>query len=208
MNRPVITRPHDWIFAIALPESEAEYRTQFGAPERFDFIHRIPGGWRVYERSLLRQIRDSVAYYRSLGVIVELNFTFAAFKELAWQSGPNKAVTLVAHWTSAGVEFVDGIAPFDAIAKAVPETYNGIIDLCVCHPAPLVVALRQERPAIRAIRFIDAPASLLLWLRLYKALFATLATEELDAYGALQGWSSAIVDRVTKGKGREWAVKS
>lgn len=202
------TKPQDWLFGFSMPLDRAGYDAQLARPDSFDLLQQLPGGWRAYRDGLLAPSIEALDFYRTLGVRVETDFTVAKMEELCRHLGRNKAFTLVAHWTDHGVELADGIVPFEAVVEAVPPLYDGIVDLCVCHPIPLVAALRLRRPALRAVKYVDAPVSLLLWLRLYKALFALLASRDVDADDALQGWVGAAIEVAAKGEGREWVVRS
>ncbi|MBB3348346.1 hypothetical protein [Sphingomonas sp. BK069] len=188
------TTPSDWMVGVCLPLSEGEYSLHSSNPGSFDLVHQIDGGWPVYQRALLTTILEALNYYKNLGVLIEPSFTLNKFNRLSHHIGANKVFTLVGHWTEIGVELADGITPFDTIVDIIPPTYCGVVDLCVCHPTPLAAALRLRRPSIRTIRFVDAPVSLLLWLRLYKALFALLSQTSLDVDDAMQAWIGAAID--------------
>jgi hypothetical protein len=83
-------------------------------------------------------------------------------------------VILFAHWTEAGaVELADGPAAHDKVLTAIPESFRGILDLCVCHPLPLVKAVREQRPDV-VVKFTHLRAVPAYWLQLYRVVFSLL----------------------------------
>lgn len=82
-------------------------------------------------------------------------------------------VILFAHWGKSSVEFHDGFASIPAIVEKIPTDFDGIIDLCTCHPELLTIALRQERPKC-LVKFVNNEVIPYQWLHLYLALFTHL----------------------------------
>ena len=87
-----------------------------------------------------------------------------------------QVVILFAHWVTRAVEFDDGLMSIERVVSAVPMSYSGVLDLCVCHPTQLVVRLRRERPNC-LIKRTRKEASLLFWLQVYDVLFGLLRAE-------------------------------
>jgi hypothetical protein len=90
-------------------------------------------------------------------------------------NGGSSVVIFVGHWTAECVELFDGLHPFREIVEEVPMEFEGFLDLLVCAPDALAIALRDLRP--RAIvRFAMKKDVLpVYWFGLFEALFASLA---------------------------------
>jgi hypothetical protein len=197
----LILKPSDCTLAFGVP-------TSVGAFER---LARSPGrrGFASLERFTAEEYGWSVAdcYGReappmvALGARLENDVTREDFERLLRdQSRP--VVVLFAHWEDdqpdrpGGVEFADGLAPLDDVIAAVPESYDGVLDLCVCHPCKLVPRLRQQRPTLGPIRFAESQLTFALWLRLYRVLLHLLAEREITYFDALEETFSGVLDRV------------
>ena len=90
----------------------------------------------------------------------------------AFQSLP-AVVTIVGHWDhSDQVELHDGLHPWQAIARICPDDFSGIIDLCVCHPEPLVRHLKSTQCGLVRHK-VGGPSNPVVWLGLYLVI-ATL----------------------------------
>ncbi len=83
------------------------------------------------------------------------------------------AVVLFSHWADDAVEFADGLVPGARVVDAVPVSFTGVFDLCVCHPMSLVNRLNELRPNC-IVKHSAKPAIPLYWLYFYRMLFGGL----------------------------------
>ena len=102
------------------------------------------------------------------GLNIDYKFSFERFKELLGQDV--QVIILFSHWIDNSIEFLDCLVTIEQFVEAVPENYTGIIDLCVCHPKPLVYALRKKYPN-NIVRFTDTVSTPSHWLVFYEVLF-------------------------------------
>ena len=89
-----------------------------------------------------------------------------------------RVVILFSHWIDDSVEFDDGLHGLDAIVSQVPVEFDGVVDLCVCHPCALVMRLRRERPEC-LVKRTRSKARVSFWLQFYQILFRVLAAGDL-----------------------------
>jgi hypothetical protein len=72
----------------------------------------------------------------------------------------------------------------DVIA-AVPDRFNGILDLCVCHPKELAKTLERLRPRC-LVRSSNREATPVFWLYFYDVLTTILQTRRTTYTAALE----------------------
>ena len=94
-------------------------------------------------------------------------------------------VILFSHWREDTIEFFDGLVGIPDIVKAIPYEFEGLIDLCVCHPEKLTFALRSERPKC-LIRYTQKKATPYIWLYFYLMVFKRLKEENITYLQALE----------------------
>ena len=96
-------------------------------------------------------------------------------------------VILFSHWTSGDeVEFINGMATVEDIIAAVPVEFQGVVDLCVCHPAKLATALQRERPRCFVKSSPDRAIHFTFWLHFYEVLVEVLLHKQVDYCQAIE----------------------
>jgi hypothetical protein len=136
-----------------------------------------------------------------------------ALKDI-FQSNKYKVIILFSHWTENvierdkdksiiydAVEFPDGFITIPKIIEQIPSHLTGVIDLCVCHPKPLVTALRLHCPNC-LVKYIDKPATPAYWMYFYLALFRYLKSNPSNYSVALdkiiEGFLNRRISKLTK----------
>jgi hypothetical protein len=156
-----------WQFVIGTPTTTDLYRrcraqgrdddfsAQFASEKRFESQFASPA------RGLLSQLRSAGCVVACPGMIEDFSAAFG--------SGV-AAVTLVAHWNSEDeIELADGFHSWKEIARRVPDEYIEVLDLCVCHPDPLVRYLNARKTAL--VRHKPHKQSgVIEWLALYMVM--------------------------------------
>ena len=166
-ERPV--SPDECVVVFGIPTSKTGFVRHLGQRSRHDFVPNVCPAWPAYER-LVEQIELAIPRINSFGVDLRQDATLSQFAEVFFNK---RVVILFTHWANDRVEFDDGLHRIDTVAAAVPETYDGVIDLCVCHPDELVMTLRRDRPAC-LIKRTRSKARVSFWLQFYQVLFRVL----------------------------------
>jgi len=137
-------------------------------------------------RAALRQIEKA-------GVRVVGRATLARIEE-ELRSGP-EAVTIFAHWTSRSeVELDDGLHPWSDVAASIPQSWRGLLDLCVCHPDEMVHALKKTH-ACTVKRVSDERVYAPIWLELYRVVATIMMVKNLSFLDSLvEACEKVLVD--------------
>ena len=88
-------------------------------------------------------------------------------------------VIVVSHWAGGTVELYDQMHPMDTIVQAIPDDYDGFVDLLICIPRPLALALRDSKPDC-LIRYAEAKVRPRLWFPYFEALFHRLSAGDVS----------------------------
>jgi hypothetical protein len=168
-----LVEPRDCVIAFGIPVSLAEYRRDIEAGARHDFAKRVSTRWRYYQWAVVRHSDKLLPIMRENGARVVTNLTLAGFGACLADRTCSVFI-LVSHWTTHGVEFADGLATVDDVLASIPDEFDGILDLCVCHPDALVSRIRAAKPEIGLVAWTSAKAQLQLWLYFYAAMFKAM----------------------------------
>ncbi len=174
-------KPRDCVLALALPTTRATFercrRRREGSFANL-FIY-----WERYQREVMRPLDKVLPRMLRLGAHVVHDLALRDFGELFLQDFP--VIILMAHWKPGAVELADGFASVEAMIENVPPEAERIIDLAVCRPEPLTVALRRLRPRCLT-RFSHADATPALWTYFYYALLHQLRHQDLTYMNAVE----------------------
>ena len=173
--------PERCVVALSIPTSRGRFLDHLGDTTRHDFVRTVCPDWARYE-AFAKHILEFIVRFEAGGVRVLENATLEQFESSFAKA---QVVILFAHWVDRAVEFDDGLVSIERVVSAVPMSYSGVLDLCVCHPTPLVVRLRRERPNC-LIKRSRNEASLLLWLQIYDVLFGLLRAEAMPYTTAVE----------------------
>jgi hypothetical protein len=183
-----IIKPGDCVIGFCIPTTLESFRQAQENPIHRDFVvNRCPDA-RDYRREVISYTDQLLPAMTALGATVIPDLTLRDFKALF--STNTRVIILFAHWSDDSVEFADGVASIDDVLDAVPPAFDGIIDLCVCHPKKLALELSRLRKDC-VVKFTDQKATPSFWLYFYVVVFKKLLTSRttyLDAVG------SAITD--------------
>lgn len=139
-------------------------------PEPSDFARQC-GSPIGYERKLagpFRELQNGIMSHRVTFECLTRSTLDAAFAR------DIQAVTIIAHWDEKDrIECFDGFIEWRAAADLIPSGFKGTLDLCVCHPKPLVRYLNAHKPCL--VRCSpDRKATILYWMALYRVMAAIL----------------------------------
>jgi hypothetical protein len=167
-------KPSDCTIAFAIPTSVAEFRAHIADPENHEFARKVSLKERCYEYAVIRAIIKATTGFKALGFNVATQVTLARFVDLC-SIRPTGVVILIAHWNEHSVEFYDRFFGVTEIVTCIPSSFEGVLDLCVCHPKELADKIRMARENIKLIRFSTSVVTLRVWLWFYLAVGRELA---------------------------------
>jgi hypothetical protein len=171
-------KPSDCVLAFGIPTCKEEFEKAKNDSLERDLVKNID--WDRYEESFVRYLKKIEPQFLKLGVRVIHRLTLQDYGKL-FRDSSNKVIILFSHWkkTADTVEFFNGMATIDEITGVVPEDFDGIIDLTVCHPRGLAIKLRERLTDKSLIKFVNKRNAAHLWLYFYWAVF-TFLNDSID----------------------------
>lgn len=188
-----IVKPANCALAFGIPASEERFMARQLADDA-DFAKRFTG-WGQYHHQIGGIMEQLCPVLTGWGVTVVHHTTLDAFAELFHREGLD-VIILFSHYTQESVEFDDGMAGVPAVIEKIPAAFDGLLDLCVCHPNDLVDRLRRKRPRC-VVKRTHSTATPYIWLYFYRALFKYLHANEATY---LEGLERIIYEFLTPGK--------
>ncbi len=177
-----IVKPEDCALLIGIPLTLEDHMRKKHCEDSMSLLEPI---WSKYESQVvspyLKQLKKT---YSTTGVKITEKANLNHWKQAVCHS-ELKVVILFSHFSSDSVEFDDRMVKSTEIVNAVPQEFDGVLDLCVCHPVSLVEKIRVERPNCLS-KFIDHTATPIIWMHFYAVLFQLLRQEELTYMQALE----------------------
>ena len=160
------------------------------------YARQYPGGWDQYCVQWLTPMNQFARAAQSLGVKLVPEASAATLK--ASFHRPDLAVlVLLSHWSAHAVEMAGGFASVADLVDMVPDRFDGVLDLCICHPDGLAAALVREKPAC-LVRFKPRKVSPLWWLPYFEGLFRMLASGKFTYVQAYELINLELAERMTK----------
>jgi hypothetical protein len=184
-----VTRPEHCAMGFGIPTSEPAFRDRSERPPagHLSFVSRFDG-MVPYWNQVIYPFQRLSPRYKRLGVRIAEDLTLAGFSALFRGEGV-RAVILFSHWDEDAIELSDGFADAPAVVEAVPESYDGYLDLITCHPERLMPTLRHQRPRCNLV-WVTTQVTPVLWLIFYQRLFQRLRRQPAlydDAQEAVLG---------------------
>jgi hypothetical protein len=167
---------------FGIPTTEETFRANLLNAEK-DFAKRFNGIWPRYQQQFIAHLTDAREEMKKAGLNVEYELTLKKF-QMCFQETKYRVIILFSHWKQDHIEFADGLTGIDSIIEAVPVNFDGLIDLCVCHPKRLAIELRAQRPNC-LVKFIDKRATPSFWLAFYSVLFRHLHSSQMSYPNAM-----------------------
>lgn len=130
--------------AIAIPVTRAAFTRDLRAPAGRDFIPNNCPSWNRYYTTVVRYYQQVYPKLRKTGLRIEEDVSFSRFRQLLLNQPA--VLILFAHWSAQQIEFADGLVPSEEVGAAVTNTFDGFLDLSVCHPLDLVTRLSRDNP--------------------------------------------------------------
>ncbi len=175
----LIVKPENCVLAFGIPTSKAAFFSDLKRLEK-DFAKRFV--WSRYYVQFIQELEEVTPLLKDLGVTIVTDLKLQDYGKLFQKYG---VVILFSHWKENKVEFEDGLQEIEKMIPLIPDTFDGTVDLCVCHPKNLAELIRREKPNC-LVRYIDNEATPFLWLNFYSILFRHLKEQNLTYLKALE----------------------
>lgn len=188
-------KPRDCVIAFGIPITREAFFHALLTPQGRDFVPNCCPDWQDYYFQIVSYTDRLVPLLEQLGAVIVRDVSLKKFGELLRQP-QQPVVILFSHWRSEAVEFADGLAPIPAVIREVPNSFRGIVDLCVCHPDSLAVHLGGRWPH-SVVKFSGVKTTPALWLYIYFGVMRTLNEEDTTYMDAVE---RVIREFLAKGK--------
>ena len=177
-----IIKPENCVMAFGIPITKEDFLKDLKNPYK-DFARRFKGGWTQYYHQIVSNSDTILPEIRKYGAEIQ---TIASdrFRNI-FKENKYDIIILFSHWQKDTIELYDKAVGITEIVQLIPYEFNGIIDLCVCHPEKLTIALRKERPNC-LIRYAQNKATPFIWLYFYLFLFKQLQAKDVNYLEALE----------------------
>lgn len=170
-NKSQSLKPSDCVLAFGIPTCESEFWDAQNDSLGRDFLkNKI---WEKYDFQFVKYLNKVEPRLVKLGLKIVHKLTLQDFGKL-FRDSSNKVIILFSHWKDNTVEFFDGMATEDEIISVIPNDFDGIIDLCVCHPNNLPIRIRNHLPPTSLIRYTNVKNTPVIWLYFYWSVFTIL----------------------------------
>lgn len=188
-----IVLPEHCVVAIGLPSTrEGFIRSAETSSEAY--VHQYLGGWEQYSAQWLLPLQNFIGKCETFGATVLNEATFESMKSCFRHPGLS-AFVLMSHWGDSGIECADRFASIQQFVGMVPDKFEGVVDLCVCHPEGLASELLRERPNC-LVRFTPKKVSPLWWLLYFEGLFRILSNGKLSYIQAYEQLNLELARKV------------
>jgi hypothetical protein len=165
-------RPSDCTFVFGLPMDFDAFRRDLDSSDK----HLVPKCypyWIAYRQDVVEPGELLMEEARRLGAAVATDVSLERFGSVFDRS----VVILVAHWVGESIELADAIHGIPEILEAIPPSFDGFVDLCICHPDSLALSIR-ERCGRAMVRYSPIESPTEIWFAYYRALLRILANFE------------------------------
>jgi hypothetical protein len=175
------TAEKPYCIAFGIPATREEFIWSLSRPES-DYARRWLGGWRQYRAQVVSDLETVAPDLDRAGVELVRGLRVG---QLASLFVNRRVVVLFSHWAGDKVEFFDGMAGVERIMAEIPPAYEGVLDLCVCHPIALVERLLASRPPY-LVRYMKQEAAPHYWLYFYRDMFSYMGARNADYLKAFE----------------------
>lgn len=196
-----IVKPENCVLAFGIPTSKEEFtESRKRGNRRFASLFDRRFGaeaLKEYRIQFLNDLERLEPVLKDLGLHMEHGITL---RDLRTQFHGNKydVVVVFTHSEGEALELTDGFADASAILHQVPQSFSGIIDLCVCNPVAIALELRCNRPNL-LIRYSKTELEPYFWLYFYRVLFQYLKEQDITYLKAVEDVTFGFL-KIAKGR--------
>jgi hypothetical protein len=184
-------KPRDCVIAFGIPTTREAFFHALQTPQGRDFVPNCCSNWLDYYFQIASYVDRIVPLLEGLGATIVRDVPLKAFGGLL-NGGQHSVVILFSHWRGEAVEFADGLAPVSDVVGEVPNSFQGIIDLCVCHPESLATQLGHKWQH-SVVKYTDAKTTPALWLYIYHLIMRILSEEDTTYLNAVERATSEFL---------------
>ena len=159
--------------AIGLPTSISDFNLSLENSKN-SYGHSFAGGWEQYKYQWLDPFTKFSNECCCLGVTFELTSSLHDLCE-AFRRPHLHVFLLLSHWHSSEIEWCGKFESTYDFIQVMPPDFNGVIDLCICHPNTLAEQLGILRPSC-LVRYTPTKVNPDRWLPYFKGIFRLLNT--------------------------------
>ena len=190
-----VIKPSNCVFAFGIPTTKDDfYHDYWNSSNGKDFISGSQITWNKYNYEIVSFIEDFEKTVKAIGLNIKHQLTLQEFGSLFLLTDIY-AIVLFSHWKDDQVEFFDGLKSIDSILEVIPNNYYGVIDLSVCHPVNLALAIRKEKGIDNIIRYSLKASTPAYWLSFYKGFFRLLYEEDLNYLTAFETTINFFIEK-------------
>ncbi len=176
------TGPDDCALGVCIPLTPTDFHADWNDVIRKDFARHVGRAvasetaaetWNTFYAEHANRVSEAVERVQGLGVAIYPRLTLEQFPDVFLE---HKVVTLIAHWRAPTheIEFADGFHEGVAVARTVPQSYRGVLDLTVCNSDKLCELVKEYSRCTCIANFMEA--DLLVRLAMYEKVISLLAT--------------------------------
>lgn len=171
------------VIAFGIPLSVKEYLDWRDNPRGRDLITSQNISWSQYRNEIVDLANKMIPVWRSRGVRVITSLDSGKFASL-FCDPQTQVVILFSHWKGDNtIELFDGMINACVLAKKVPNSFNGIVDLCVCNSLLLAKLLKERGNVV--VKSSSGEVVYGLWFFIYTAIFNLLDKQQTTYSEAL-----------------------
>lgn len=178
--------------AVGLPLDRSEFEESLkNSPHTYGagFV----AGWHQYAVQWLAPFRQFLSECMDLGVTFEPTASLQAVKT-CFHRREMRVLLLISHWHDERVEWSGRFEPIQSLVDCVEQDFDGVLDLCICHPKRLRELLDIDRPKC-LIRYSTQEVDPAYWLPYFKGLFRLLNQGQHCYSSAHEALNIAIASR-------------
>lgn len=188
-----IVKPRQCAMGFGIPTTWDAFAEVIDTPCNREFIPvHYRSNWNRYYHDVASHFDDVLPELAALGVTICHKLTRGMLSTLLG-ARDCRVLILFTHFNTSAVEFFDGLTGIGDFVDLIPCQFDGILDLCVCHPESLVKRLTKERPRCLK-RYSPKRATPVIWIYFYQALFLSLAGADINYGQALRQTVKLMID--------------
>ncbi len=172
--------PADCIVAVCVPLHRSQFIASIDRNEEFSLIQSQHISWGRFQREITQPFLKASQRWRKLGVTIITETTYTRLCEIFREHNP-RVLILISHSHGNNIELFDGMVHTDKVLQAIPISYAGTIDLCVCHSLGLALEIKECRPHA-IVKSSDNPAMYTIWFGIYSIVFTFMARGLFEHY--------------------------
>jgi hypothetical protein len=181
-NNNKITKPSQCVLGFGIPTTRSSFTKSLKNPNS-DYINRYNCSWNYYKEVIVNPLNDVRPVFDKVGLTIVHNLTLEKFEQLFNEF---EVIILFSHWKENKIEFEEGLIEIEKVVDIIPNNFEGVLDLSVCHPTKLGQLIKEQKENCFA-KYINIKVNPpVLWFNFYSVLFQYLNYEKKYYLDALE----------------------